>query len=107
MAGGPLDGTREFIRRSDQFTINIALIHNHEAVFGLILSPVDGVCYHAWRGGGAYKRPRNQPVRRIQVARACQPSIRSPPARHPTAAGVYRSTCNSSAITATCSWAAP
>ena len=72
----PLDGTREFIRRSDQFTINIALIHNHEAVFGLILSPVDGVCYHAWRGGGAYKRPRNQPVRRIQAARVCQPSIR-------------------------------
>lgn len=72
----PLDGTREFIRRSDQFTINIALIHNHEAVFGLILSPIDGACYHAWRGGGAYKRLRNRAIHRVQVTRVCHPPIR-------------------------------
>ena len=72
----PLDGTREFIRRSDQFSINIALIHQHEAVFGLILSPVDGACYYAWRGGGAWKKPRNQPLRRIHAAQTCHQPIR-------------------------------
>jgi 3'(2'), 5'-bisphosphate nucleotidase len=67
----PLDGTREFIRRSDQFSVNIALIHQHEALFGLVLSPVDGVCYYAWRGGGAWKKPRSgKPAWRIQVAQS-------------------------------------
>ena len=32
----PLDGTREFIKRNDQFTVNIALVHRHEAVLGLV-----------------------------------------------------------------------
>jgi 3'(2'), 5'-bisphosphate nucleotidase len=72
----PLDGTREFIRRSDQFSINIALIHQHEAVFGLILSPVDGACYYAWRNGGAWKKPRNQLLRRIHAAQTCHQPIR-------------------------------
>ncbi len=72
----PLDGTREFIRRSDQFSVNIALIHQHEPVFGLILSPVDGVCYYAWRGGGAWKKPRHQAARRIHAAQTCHQPIR-------------------------------
>lgn len=58
----PLDGTREFIKRNDEFCINIALVREHEAVFGLILVPVSGVCYYAWRGGGAYRqRPDTAP----------------------------------------------
>ena len=73
----PLDGTREFIRHSDQFSVNIALIHKHEAVFGLVLSPVGGICYFAWRGGGAWKQLRtSQPARRIQAARTCHPPVR-------------------------------
>lgn len=72
----PLDGTREFIRRSDQFSINIALIYKHEAIFGLILSPVNGVCYYAWHGGGAHKQIRNQAAYRIQVAKTCHQPIR-------------------------------
>jgi 3'(2'), 5'-bisphosphate nucleotidase len=52
----PLDGTKEFIKRSDQFSVNIALIHRHEAVFGVILIPTSGVCYFACRGGGAFKQ---------------------------------------------------
>ncbi|MCC8987541.1 MAG: 3'(2'),5'-bisphosphate nucleotidase CysQ [Candidatus Contendobacter sp.] len=72
----PLDGTREFIRHSDQFAVNIALIHQHEAVFGLILPPVEGSCYYAWRGGGAWKQPRSQSARRIQAAQVCHQPIR-------------------------------
>lgn len=72
----PLDGTREFIKRNDQFTVNIALVHRHEAVLGLVLRPVGGLCYHAWRGGGAHKQPAGQPPRRIQAARVCHYPVR-------------------------------
>ena len=51
----PLDGTREFIERSGEFSVNIALIDNHEPVLGIIYAPVLGVYYYACRGQGAYK----------------------------------------------------
>jgi len=72
----PLDGTREFIKRNDQFSVNIALIHRHEAVFGLVLPPVSGVCYYACVGNGAYKQPPGQPPHRIQVARVSHYPVR-------------------------------
>ena len=43
----PLDGTKEFVKRSDQFTVNIALIEGNRPVLGVVHSPVDGVGYHA------------------------------------------------------------
>jgi len=51
----PLDGTREFIGRSGQFTVNIALIEGHEAIMGVIDVPVRGSCYYAACGKGAYR----------------------------------------------------
>jgi len=51
----PLDGTREFIKRNGEFTINIALIENGVAILGVIQQPVTGVCYYAARGAGAFK----------------------------------------------------
>jgi 3'(2'), 5'-bisphosphate nucleotidase len=50
----PLDGTKEFIKRNGEFTVNVALIDNGRAVFGLVLAPVLGVLYigspdGAWR----------------------------------------------------------
>jgi 3'(2'), 5'-bisphosphate nucleotidase len=51
----PLDGTREFIKRNGEFTVNIALIDNHESVLGVVYTPVTGVTYYAERGSGAYK----------------------------------------------------
>ncbi len=72
----PLDGTREFIRRSDEFSVNIALIHRHEAVLGLILPPVGGVCYYAWRGGGAFKQPGGQAPQCIRATRVCHYPVR-------------------------------
>ncbi len=59
----PLDGTREFIRRNDQFSVNIALVYRQVAVFGLIYIPVGGECYFAYQAGGAYKQiPHEQPT---------------------------------------------
>ncbi|AIF47214.1 3'(2'),5'-bisphosphate nucleotidase CysQ [Dyella japonica] len=50
----PLDGTREFIKRNGEFTVNIALIENHESVLGVVLAPVTGELYAAARGQGAW-----------------------------------------------------
>lgn len=54
----PLDGTREFINRNGEFTVNIALIEHNKPVMGVIYVPVTGVLYlgvvgeGAWKGGG-------------------------------------------------------
>ena len=51
----PLDGTREFVKRNGEFTVNIALIDNHESVLGVVYAPVTGDIYYAARGMGAFK----------------------------------------------------
>lgn len=51
----PLDGTKEFVKRNGEFTVNIALISNGKAVMGVILVPVSGVLYFASRPAGAFK----------------------------------------------------
>ncbi|MBD8872434.1 3'(2'),5'-bisphosphate nucleotidase CysQ [Rhodanobacter sp. DHB23] len=50
----PLDGTREFVKRNGEFTVNIALIDRHEPVLGVVLAPVTGDLYAAARGIGAW-----------------------------------------------------
>ena len=51
----PLDGTKEFIKRNGEFTVNIALIHNHEPVAGVVYAPATKTMYSAARGLGAMK----------------------------------------------------
>lgn len=63
----PLDGTREFIDRTDEFTVNIALIENHSPVLGVIYAPALNVSYYAARGFGAYKQEGDGIARRIYV----------------------------------------
>src|SRR5579883_3301567 len=50
----PLDGTREFIKRNGEFTVNIALIEDHAPALGVVYAPALGELYRAWRGGHAY-----------------------------------------------------
>lgn len=50
----PLDGTKEFIKRNGEFTVNIALIDGTEPVFGLIYVPVTRKFYYALKGHGSY-----------------------------------------------------
>lgn len=52
----PLDGTREFIKRNGEFTVNIALIEDGVATFGVIQQPVGGGLWHATQGAGAFRR---------------------------------------------------
>ncbi len=50
----PLDGTKEFIKKNGEFTVNIALIHRTKPVLGVIYIPVTGVFYFAAQGFGSY-----------------------------------------------------
>ncbi|MCF8224580.1 MAG: 3'(2'),5'-bisphosphate nucleotidase CysQ [Bacteroidales bacterium] len=50
----PLDGTREFIKRNGEFTVNIALIRDHAPVFGVVYAPVPGELYAGLNGEGAW-----------------------------------------------------
>jgi 3'(2'), 5'-bisphosphate nucleotidase len=52
----PLDGTREFIKRNGEFTVNIALIDDGVPVFGVVQQPVTGALWWGSRGRGAFKR---------------------------------------------------
>jgi 3'(2'), 5'-bisphosphate nucleotidase len=52
----PLDGTREFINRSEMFTVNIALIHQGKPILGVIYVPLKNTLYYAASRIGAYKK---------------------------------------------------
>ncbi|MCI0400824.1 MAG: 3'(2'),5'-bisphosphate nucleotidase CysQ [Gammaproteobacteria bacterium] len=63
----PLDGTREFIKRNGEFTVNIALVDNHSPVLGVVYVPVTGVCYYATTGAGAFKQRAGKQAVQIHV----------------------------------------
>lgn len=52
----PLDGTREFVKRNGEFTVNIALVQDGAAVFGVVQAPVTGDLWHGGTGFGAFRR---------------------------------------------------
>lgn len=68
----PLDGTREFIKRNGEFTVNIALITEHSSSLGVVYIPVQDVCYSASRNQGAYKQEQNSAAVKI-ASRASTP----------------------------------
>lgn len=51
----PLDGTKEFIKKNDEFTVNIALIHQGKPLFGVVHAPALGTTYEGWVGQYAEK----------------------------------------------------
>ncbi len=61
----PLDGTKEFIKRNDEFTVNIALIENKKPVLGIVYIPAKDVSYTGSREEGSYKITGDQPEVRI------------------------------------------
>lgn len=65
----PLDGTREFVKRNGEFTVNIALIREGEPVFGVIQAPVTGQLWHGERGRGAFRRDGEAGDVRLQTRR--------------------------------------
>jgi len=64
----PLDGTKEFIKRNGEFTVNIALIEDGKPVMGVVHAPVLGLSYFAEQGGGAFKQTGDAAPLPIRVA---------------------------------------
>jgi len=75
----PLDGTKEFVKRNGEFTVNVALIHQHKAVLGVVHAPVLAVSYFASEGCGAFRQQDELPPEQIQV--------RTPAPSRPTVVG--------------------
>jgi 3'(2'), 5'-bisphosphate nucleotidase len=66
----PLDGTREFVKRNGEFTVNIALVDQGVAVFGVIQQPVTGALWHGLHGAGAFRRDGDSDV----ALHTCRPA---------------------------------
>ncbi len=64
----PLDGTKEFVSRNGEFTVNIALLKNLKPVLGVMFAPALKTAYYAYRGGGAFKRNPYGEVQAIKVS---------------------------------------
>jgi 3'(2'), 5'-bisphosphate nucleotidase len=66
----PLDGTKEFINKNDEFTVNIALIENGKAILGVVYCPPLDRLYFAEKSVGAYRQDGSQEAIKISVADA-------------------------------------
>lgn len=61
----PLDGTKEFINRRDDFTVNIALMHRNRPVMGIIYAPVYDALYYGARETGAWLKQKKEDWRQL------------------------------------------
>jgi 3'(2'), 5'-bisphosphate nucleotidase len=64
----PLDGTKEFIKKNGEFTVNIALIHNRQPVLGIIYAPALDLLYYAIKNRGSYVIKDKQPAEKIRAS---------------------------------------
>jgi 3'(2'), 5'-bisphosphate nucleotidase len=67
----PLDGTKEFINRNGEFTVNIALVRSHEPILGVVHVPVTGVTYTGLVGKWASKHDSDGRMKHIRVRTPC------------------------------------
>lgn len=61
----PLDGTKEFVKKNGEFTVNIALSYKGETVMGVIFVPIQDKMYWAVKGGGAHVQKNGDLSRKI------------------------------------------
>jgi len=59
----PLDGTKEFVKKNGEFTVNIALIQKDTPVLGVVYAPALDICYWAKQGEGAFKQGQRLPLK--------------------------------------------
>lgn len=64
----PLDGTREFVNRNGEFTVNIALVVDGEPVLGVVFAPVLNEAFWGMKGEGAYRAPIEASAKEIVSA---------------------------------------
>lgn len=72
----PLDGTKEFVKKNGEFTVNVALIHEGQSVVGVIYAPVLDLLYFAKKDSGAFVSEKNQPEQKLQVDDLKNPSLK-------------------------------
>src|SRR5262245_30430047 len=65
----PLDGTKEFVQRNGEFTVNIALVDRQRPVLGIVHAPVLERSYYACEGVGAFRSDKEAAGRPIRVAK--------------------------------------
>ncbi len=58
----PIDGTKEFIKKNGEFTVNIALIENNTPILGVVYAPAMNDIYYSKKGDGAYKNNQELPL---------------------------------------------
>jgi 3'(2'), 5'-bisphosphate nucleotidase len=66
----PLDGTKEFLKGTDEFTVNLALIEAGRPVLGVVHAPALGLTYSGLRGSGSWRKAGEEPPSRISTRRA-------------------------------------
>ncbi|MEO8733563.1 MAG: 3'(2'),5'-bisphosphate nucleotidase CysQ, partial [Flavobacteriales bacterium] len=84
----PVDGTKEFIKRNGEFTVNIALmardgqpagpLGSHKPVAGVLYVPVKDILYFAWQGGGSYRQEKATTLADSTAYERAARSVRSP-----------------------------
>ena len=70
----PLDGTREFVARNPEFTVNVALVRDHRPVLGVVHVPAQALDYYASEGAGAFRQA---------AGRLCEAIHALPKSAHP------------------------
>jgi 3'(2'), 5'-bisphosphate nucleotidase len=81
----PLDGTKEFIKKNGEFTVNIALIENNNPIFGIIHIPVTNETYWGSKVNGSFYSTENNDAEPISVSENNQNSMRIVASRsHPS-----------------------
>lgn len=73
----PLDGTKEFINRNGEFTVNIALIENNNPILGVVCAPALGICYAGIVGKGSFKLNLESPEIKTPIQVASKEAIQS------------------------------
>ncbi|WP_456373640.1 3'(2'),5'-bisphosphate nucleotidase CysQ [Thiolapillus sp.] len=72
----PLDGTREFVKRNGEFTVNIALVQDGLPVLGVVHVPVTGVSYYGDIDKGAFREEQGATPQAIHVTKDCAHPMR-------------------------------
>ncbi|MBS1568877.1 MAG: 3'(2'),5'-bisphosphate nucleotidase CysQ [Bacteroidetes bacterium] len=102
----PLDGTKEFIKRNGEFTVNIALmardgepagaLGSHRPVGGVLYVPVKDILYFAWEGGGAYRQDQATTLEGKAAYERAASAVRLPMPNHRKAFTIVASRSHSS-----------
>lgn len=74
----PLDGTKEFIKRNGEFTVNIALIHEQRSIMGVIYVPVKKTLYFGCQGIGSFKKEEVSSTDEVQLSNLLNDSTSLP-----------------------------